>query len=65
MKGGKNMKVTYRERQKIGPFKCIDHEKTFYAKSYFIPEHTSLYYFRLNEFEIKTVGKDELISIEQ
>ena len=58
------MKVTYRERQYITRYTCIDREKTFYAKDYFIPKGTSLYYFILNEFNYKTVAKEDIINIE-
>lgn len=58
------MKVTYIERQFLTKYTCIDREKTFYANSYFVPEGTELYYFKINEFNYKTIGKDDIIKIE-
>lgn len=59
------MKITYRERRFIDRYTCVDTEKTFHATDYFIPEKTSLYYFKVNEFDYKTVAKEDIIRIEQ
>ena len=59
-------KVIYRDRIFIDTYKCIDNLKEFRAWSYFTGGISGeLYYFRLNEFNYKTLGKDEIISIEE
>ena len=60
------LKVIYRERVFIDTYKCIDYPKELYARSYFtggISEE--LYYFRLNEFNYKSLAKEDVISIEE
>lgn len=60
------LKVTYKERHSISKYRCIDYTKELFAYSYFtggISEE--LYYFRLNEFNYKTLSKEEIISIEE
>ena len=60
------VKVIYRERQFIDKYKCIDNLKELYARSYFTSGISgNLYYFRLNEFNYKTLGKEDIISIEE
>ena len=59
------MKVTYKEKEFIGKYICIEKEKTFYALSYFIPENTSLYYFYLDRYNLKTISKDDIVKIEK
>lgn len=59
------MIVRYRERMYIDNYRCIDTEKSFHTTSYFIPAGCSLYYFRINQFEMKTVAIDDIISIEE
>lgn len=61
----KEMVITYRERNYIGDYKCIDRIKTINASSYFVPEGSSLYYFRVNEFSYKTISKEDIISMEE
>ena len=58
------MKVTYTEKGIEHDFKRIDATKQFYAISYFQPAGTSLVYFKLNEYNIKTVPKDDILKIE-
>ena len=60
------LKVTYRERHFMGKYRCIDYTRELFANSYFVDGISGeLYYFRLNEFNYKTLGKDEIISIEE
>ena len=60
------VKIIYRERQFIDKYKCIDNLKELYARSYFTGGISGeLYYFRLNEFNYKTLAKEDIISIEE
>ena len=59
------MIITYVERIMIDKYTCIDTIKRFHALDYFIPENTSLYYFKINEYSYKTVAKDFIKSIEE
>ena len=60
------VKVTYKERHFINKYRCIDYEKELLANSYFVGGISNeLYYFRLDEFNYKTLGKDEIINIEE
>lgn len=60
------VKIIYRERQFIDKYKCIDNLKELYARSYFTGGISGeLYYFRLNEFNYKTLAKENIISIEE
>lgn len=60
------LKVIYRERNFIDKYKCIDNLRELFACSYFTGGISgNLYYFKLNEFNYKTLGKDEIISIEE
>ena len=60
------VKVTYKERHFIGKYKCIDYTKELFAYSYFTSGISGeLYYFRLNEFNYKSLGIEEIISIEE
>ena len=57
------LEVTYRERVFIDRFRCIDYKKELKALSYW--RSGDLYYFRLNEFNYKTLSKEEIINIEE
>lgn len=57
------MLVSIRNRYMLDRFRCIDTVETFKAVSYFVSGN--IYYFRLDRFNIKSVGSDELISIEE
>ena len=60
------VKVIYRDRVFIDTYKCIDNLKELYARNYFTGGISGdLYYFRLNEFSCKTLGKEDIISIEE
>ena len=57
------LKVIYRDRVFIDRFRCIDYKKELKALSYL--KSGDLYYFRLNEFNYKTLGIEEIINIEE
>ena len=59
------MKVTIRYNAPIGDFKAIEKTETFYAVSMWEVSGTSLVYFRLDRFNIKTAGKSEIVAIEE
>lgn len=59
------MKITYTEKGTEHDYRRIDTVKTFFAKSYFQPAGTSLIYFRIDEFNIKTLSKEDIIAIEK
>ena len=60
------LKITYRERHFIDKYKCIEYTRELFAYSYFVGGISGeLYYFRLNEFNYKTLGLEEIISIEE
>ena len=60
------LKVIYKERHFINKYRCIDYTRELFAHSYFTGGISGeLYYFRLNEFNYKTLGSDEIISIEE
>jgi len=61
----KQYKVTYTEKGPVFDYKRIDRKATFYAISYFKPAGTSLIYFRLDEYNMKTISEDDIISIEE
>lgn len=59
------MLVTIKYNQPIGNFKAIEKTEKFYAKSMFKTAGSSLIYFKVNDFEYKTVSKNEVVSITQ
>lgn len=60
------LKVIYRDRVFIDTYKCIDNLKELHAHSYFTSGISGdLYYFKLNEFNYKTLAKEDIISIEE
>lgn len=60
------LKVIYRERNFIDKYKCIDNLKELYARSYFTGGISGdLYYFKLNEFNYKSLSAEDIISIEE
>ena len=56
-------RIHYLEKGVVSDFKRIDHEMYFNAQDYFIVG--GLYYFRLNEFNNKTIAIEDIISIER
>ena len=60
------LKVTYRERHFLDKYRCIDYTRELFAHSYWQGGISGeLYYFRLNEFNYKSLAKEEIISIEE
>lgn len=58
------MKVTIKYNSPIGNFKAIERIETFHAESKW-EVGTSLVYFKINRFNVRTVAKSEIISIEE
>lgn len=59
------MKIRYIEKGKEHDFRRIDRENEFFAIDYFNPQGTSLLYFRIDEFNMKVIAKEDIISIEK
>lgn len=59
------MKVTIAYNQPIGDFKAIEKRETFYANSFWQPEGSDIVYFRTDRFNVRTVGKSEIVKIEE
>lgn len=60
------LKVTYRERNFIDKYKCIDNLKELFARSYFTSGTSdNLYYFKVDRFNYKTLAGEDIISIEE
>ena len=57
------IKVTTKWDKPIGDFKAIEQRETFRAIDYWKPEGTSLVYFRLDRYNVKTVAESEIVSI--
>lgn len=58
----KRIKVVYRERHFIDNYTCRVFTRTLYADSMF--QQGGLIYFKLNEFNYKTIENDLIDSIE-
>ena len=58
----KRIKVVYRDRYFIDRFTCRDYTRVLYADSMF--QSGGLTYFRLNEFNYKTIENELIDSIE-
>ena len=58
------MKVTYIEKGPEVNFTRRDVIRTFIALDYFQPEGTSLVYFRLDRYNLKTIAKEDILKIE-
>ena len=60
------MKVTYLEKGREHDFKRYgDTVRVFHADSYFKPEGTSLLYFRIDRFNLRVIGEEDIIKIEE
>lgn len=59
------MKVTIKYNVPIGNFKAIERTETFHAVSSWEVSGTSLVYFKIDRFNIRTVAKSEIVSIER
>ena len=53
--------VKYIEKGPELDFKRIDHERYIIARSYF--KHGSLYYFRLDEFNLAVIAEEDILHI--
>lgn len=59
------MKVTIKSNVPIGDFRAIERTETFYAISKWEVEGTSFIYFKTDRYNIRTVAKSEIVSIEE
>lgn len=59
------MKVTIKYNQPIGDFKAIEKHETFYAISSWEVPGTSLVYFKTDRYNVRTVAKSEIVSIDK
>lgn len=58
------MEITIRNREMIDKFLMIDKKPTVInATRWFITEGTSLFYFRVSEFQYKPVSVDDILEI--
>ncbi len=58
------MKVTIKYNVPIGDFRAIERKETFHAISSWEVPGTSLVYFKTDRFNVRSVAKDEIVSIE-
>lgn len=58
------MKITYIEKGIEHNYKRIDSTKSFFAIDFFKPENTGLIYFKLDEFNYRTIALDDIIQVE-
>lgn len=58
------MTVTIKYNVPIGDFRAIERTETFHAISYWEVPGTSLVYFRTDRFNVRSVAKSEIVSIE-
>lgn len=58
------MKVTIKYNVPIGDFRAIERRETFHAISSWEVPGTSLVYFKTDRFNVRSVAKDEIVSIE-
>lgn len=49
----------------IGNFRAIERTETFYAESKWEVTGTSLVYFKTDRFNVRSVAKSEIVSIEE
>ena len=59
------MKVTIKYNYPIGNFKAVERTETFHAESKWEVVGTSLIYFKMDRFNIRTVAKSEIVSMEE
>ena len=57
------LKVTYRERDFIDAYKCIEIKRELKAWSYW--RSGGLYYFKIDRFNHKVLGVEDTINIEE
>lgn len=58
-------KVTYRERYFLDKYRCIDLERTAIFTSMFIPDGTSIAYFKVGEYGYLSICLSDVIKIEE
>lgn len=58
------MIVTYRERKFLDKYRCIDNLATRYFDKKWEVEGCGLIYFRRGQFEVFTIAKEDIISID-
>lgn len=58
------MRVTIKYNVPIGDFRAIEKRETFHAISSWEVPGTSLMYFRTDRFNVRSVAKSEIVSIE-
>lgn len=58
------MKVTIKYNVPIGDFRAIEKRETFHAISSWEVPGTSLVYFRTDRFNVRSVAKSEIVSID-
>ena len=59
------LKVTIKYNAPIGDFRAIERKETFYAVHKWKAPGTSLVYFMIDRFNVRTVAEDEIVSIEE
>lgn len=59
------MKVKIKYNVPIGNFRAIERTETFHAVSKWEVEGTSLIYFKTDRYNVRTVAKSEIVSIEE
>lgn len=58
------MEIKVRNREMIDKFLVIDKEPTVInATEWFIPDGTSLFYFKVTEFKYETLSADDILEI--
>ena len=58
------MKVTIRYNQPIKDFKAIERTETFSAVGMWAAPGTSLIYFKTDRYNVRSVAREEIVSIE-
>ena len=58
-------KVIYRERLFLDKHKCIEYKREQIFTSYWKPEGTSLFYFRIGRYGVFTLAEEDIIKIEK
>lgn len=61
---GNTMRVTIRYNDPIGNFKAIERTETFRAIGMWATPGTSLIYFKTDRYNVRSVARSEIISIE-
>lgn len=59
------MKVKIKYNVPIGDFRAVERTETFHAVSKWEVEGTSLIYFKTDRYNVRTVAKSEIVSIDE